>query len=383
MSVKLTQKMLNSWLESAWRDGYTKGVDGNDNLPDFSTFDPRGPEDGKKLSATEASSAEFNPCKCAARMFREGCGVQCTRKPFEGGRLCKTHQKNLSEQGEGFDLPFGWFDKERPTHHLDEKQHGKPIAWSDAKKSKSSSTKKRVPAKEMREQLTEMGISIDGLKGKELTLKYNDVMESKSETSSANPSPEPSESSSPPPSEPGSPTPSTGSPDGPYQDPSIEENHEIHLHTNSAGEQTEVLIYKCDDIDSGETDEDSGAGTGLPKKSDSKPNTTAEFKKLFQELGISADGLKGKKAYVERYEEYLKEKEPVEEETEDMSDDELETDTSNFTEIDYEGVEYLEDEDTGLLYNSAHQAVGKWNDGGDEIIWSSDTFRIAHETMKD
>jgi hypothetical protein len=61
----------------------------------------------------------------------------------------------------------------------------------------------------------------------------------------------------------------------------------------------------------------------------------------------------------------------------------LETDTSNFTEIDYEGVEYLEDEDTGLLYNSAHQAVGKWNDGGDEIIWSSETFRLAHETMKD
>ena len=46
------------------------------------------------------------------------------------------------------------------------------------KKSSKTSTKKRANAKEMREQLTEMGISIDGLKGKALTLKYNEVMDS-------------------------------------------------------------------------------------------------------------------------------------------------------------------------------------------------------------
>ncbi len=77
---------------------------------------------GKILSAKDAESADFNTCKCAARMFRERCDVQCTRKPFDGGLLCKTHQKMLDASGS---LPFGWFNKERPTHYLD----GKPIPW--------------------------------------------------------------------------------------------------------------------------------------------------------------------------------------------------------------------------------------------------------------
>ena len=394
-SVKLTQKMLNVWLEAVWRDGYTKGGSGEDSLPDFMALDPRGPGDGKKLSAKEAESSEYDPCKCAARMFREGCGVQCTRKPFEGGLLCKTHQNKLDGQGSQFDLPFGWFNKERPTHHLDEKDHGKSIAWSDTKKTRSES-KKRAPAKEMREKLTELGISIDGLKGKALTLKYNEVMDAKDSDTGSDTGSDSSENSSEIPSE---------TPSAPQETHTVHEQEQeqeqvqdeekkdeefkieesVEIVVNSNGSETEIHrqeLVPVDKKDESESD-DPAAGTGLPKKSDSTPTTTAEFKKYLQDLGISTEGLRGKKAFKDKYDEYHKSKESFDEETEDMSDDELETDTSNFTEIDYEGVEYLEDEDTGLLYNSAHQAVGKWNDGGDEIIWSSDTFRIAHETMKD
>ena len=54
MSIKITQKMLDNWLESSWRDGFTKGQSGSEeSVPDFSSFDPRGPEDGKKLSPFE------------------------------------------------------------------------------------------------------------------------------------------------------------------------------------------------------------------------------------------------------------------------------------------------------------------------------------------
>ena len=103
-------------------------------------------------------------------------------------------------------------------------------------------------------------------------------------------------------------------------------------------------------------------------------------------MGISTEGLRGKKAFKDKYDEYQKGKESAVddgEETEDMSDDELEKDTSSFVEVDYEGVEYLEDEETSNIYNAAHQLVGKWNEDGDEVIWSSDSFRVAHETMKD
>ena len=103
---------------------------------------------------------------------------------------------------------------------------------------------------------------------------------------------------------------------------------------------------------------------------------------MFQELGISADGLRGKKAFKDRYDQYLKEKEN-DEETEDMSDDELEKDISNFVEIDFEGVEYLEDEDTSNIYNASHQLVAKWNVDGDDFIWKSETFKTVHDTMKD
>tara|TARA_Y100000592_G_C5450606_1_gene308524 strand:- start:410 stop:1579 length:1170 start_codon:yes stop_codon:yes gene_type:complete len=386
-SVKLTQKMLNTWLEAAWRDGFTKGVDGEDSLPDFMALDPRGPEDGKKLSAKEAESADFNTCKCAARMFREGCGVQCTRKPFEGGLLCKTHQNKLDGQGSQFDLPFGWFNKERPTHHLDEKDHGKPIAWNDLKKSKSS-TKKRATAKEMREQLTEMGISIDGLKGKALTLKYNEVMDSKDSSDTDSGSDSVSESGSDTVSDTVSEIPTQPQATHTVLEQSQEQaqdEEKVDSEQEQAQEQ-QVDEEKVDQEQEDEESSDPAAGTGLVKSESSDvPATTAEFKKYFQDLGISTEGLRGKKAFKDKYDEYQKSKEsPVDdEETEDMSDDELEKDTSSFVEVDYEGVEYLEDEETSNIYNASHQLVGKWNEDGDKILWSSDSFRVAHDTMKD
>lgn len=400
-SVKLTQKMLDTWLEAAWRDGFSKGVDGEDSIPDFSSLDPRGPEDGKKLAPAEAQLAEYNPCKCGARMFREGFGVQCSRKPFGGGLLCKTHQKVIDEQPSEFDLPFGWFNKERPMQHLDQKQHGKPIAWNDTKKSKTTNTKKRATAKEMREQLTEMGVSIDGLKGKALTLKYNEVMDSQQKPATDSQSSEEQHHE----------IPST-----PQDTHTLSEVQEVEIKTtieivkNHNGSETEIhrqeLIPKNPETDSqnesvNDTEsEDPAAGTGLIKGSpkpkpespksetqDSVPSTTAEFKKFFSEIGISTEGLRGKGAYKQRYIQHLKEQEQKQEqdgeETEDMSDEELGLDTSNFVEVDFEGVEYLEDEDTSNIYNVSHQLIGKWNDDGDDIIWADNTFKSAHETMKD
>ena len=396
--------MLDTWLEAAWRDGFSKRG-GEDVIPDFTTLDPRGPDDGKKLSPSEAQVAEYNPCKCGARMFREGYGVQCSRKPFGNGLLCKTHQKVIDEQSPEYDLAFGWFNKERPDHHLDHKQHGKPIAWGDRRKISKDSTKKRATAKEMREQLTELGISIDGLKGKALTLKYNEVMDSRKE-------PEDSQSES---NEEQKETHSI-----PHEAPSIpEEAHTlreqdieqdveqdveqvveqvteqeveiketVEIVKNHNGSETEihrqelVLVETENDSDS----EDPAAGTGLnteSPKGDSVPSTTTEFKRLFQELGITSEGLKGKKAFKDRYDKYLKEKEQGEE-TEDMSDeDELEKDETNYVEIDFEGIEYLEDEDTSNIYNTSHDLVGKWDDDGTEIIWLSESAKADHDSKKD
>ena len=113
------------------------------------------------------------------------------------------------------------------------------------------------------------------------------------------------------------------------------------------------------------------------------PSSVAEFKAVFSDLGISTDGLKGKKNYLERYNQYIQSSKENDEDTEDMEDEELQLDTKQFVEIDFEGVEYLEDEDSGEIYSTSHQLVGKWTENCDDIIWTNDTFRISHETNKD
>ena len=48
-------------------------------------------------------------------------------------------------------------------------------------------------------------------------------------------------------------------------------------------------------------------------------------------------------------------------------------------EIEFEDVEYLEDESTGEIYNSSHQLIGEWNEDGDDIIWKSSKFKKTHD----
>lgn len=66
-----------------------------------------------------------------------------------------------------------------------------------------------------------------------------------------------------------------------------------------------------------------------------------------------------------------------------MEEEELQLDEKNFIEIDFEGVEYLEDEDSGEIYSTSHELVGKWTEDCDDIIWSNESFRLSHESKKD
>jgi len=65
---------------------------------------------------------------------------------------------------------------------------------------------------------------------------------------------------------------------------------------------------------------------------------------------------------------------------EDKSNYEEISHEGNFEEISHEGVDYLEDEETGNIYNMDFKLVGKWNENNDDIMWVSDDFRITHES---
>ena len=192
-SNRLTQKLVHQWLHEAWRDGFTKGVDGRDEIPDFHLLDPRKKNQVPKPDPQELSQDPFDPLRCNARVWNSGWGKQCNCKKIDGNDLCKSHQEKFKSLGQGLDLGLGRYDQPRPSHSLDKlpedpqyKQHN----WADIRKTgKSPNRKKKVPAKLMREQLTELGVSIDGLKGRALTDRYNQVMEEQSISSVRDQSP--------------------------------------------------------------------------------------------------------------------------------------------------------------------------------------------------
>jgi hypothetical protein len=106
------------------------------------------------------------------------------------------------------------------------------------------------------------------------------------------------------------------------------------------------------------------------------PRTVPAFKKKYKEMDIPSseyNTLKGLQQHREFWKNYN-----MRDNVSESSDEERE-----FVEMDFDGVEYLEDENSGDIFNTKHQKIGKWNDVGDEVLWLNDSFRTNHETMKD
>mgnify|MGYP001368148026 CR=1 FL=1 len=67
----------------------------------------------------------------------------------------------------------------------------------------------------------------------------------------------------------------------------------------------------------------------------------------------------------------------------DKFQEEIDKDEIDYMEIDFEGVEYLEDENSGQIYSVNHQLLGKWNENFDDILWVNESFKVQHDTTKD
>ena len=369
---KMTPAM-DLWLTAVWRDGFTKGVDGRDEIPIFADLYPEVKDSAD--SPEHLSSLPFNAEKCEARILKDGYGVQCTRSPFESGCLCKMHQKKFDGLADGLDVPFGRFNKDRPLLSLD-KEEGNKIAWHDIKKEKKGKSP-TMKVGDLRDYLSTRipNENFKGLKKNELQELYDKEKASELENPVA-----PVE---------------TEAPVAPVEVENVEEQgadlvdshaQRVAEFVADAAEQDEAAVEATvDELDeetpapllSEQSEEeigemlDDGAGTGLTLEPE-YPKTVLEYNELFKKIGITTDGLKGKRAFRMKYDEYLKEKE---EET-----DELDEDRSDFDEIDSESVDYLEDIETGKIYNMKHIHIGSWNDDCDDIIWVADEFREQHET---
>lgn len=354
-TITFTPEFLDA-CKNLWRDGFNKsagGRGGDDDYPDFSSFFSNVqtlPTKSKKEepSYEELEKLPFNKEKCEARVEKYGYAIQCTRNP-KGGCLCGLHQNMLDNLPEGAtDLRYGRFNQPRPEKDF---YKGETIKWDGAtrktkktqKSNDTSGAKPKLKVGEMKDYLTSRIPAADfrGLKKPELTELYMKVKEKENSTSS--------EEENTPPAE-------------------------------SPGKTEKTAENKP---------KDDGEGVGLHLIPDT-PKTVSDYKLLFKELSIDTDGMRGLRAYKQAYQDYLREKEEKEEKekTQPMSDeedddiDELKEDKHSYDETDFEGVSYLEDEDSGKIYNLRHQHVGKWNEDVDDIIWVSDEFRENHETAR-
>jgi hypothetical protein len=280
------------------------------------------------------------------------------------------------------DIPFGRYNKQRPTHSLDRPDGGNKIAWHDTKQERAPRSSKAPNMKvgELRDYLSTR-IPNENFKGmKKVELKELYEKEKAKELQSESIEEKPEENVEDPVEE--KPVENVEDPveEKPEEKPEevekspIDSTNAIDEAKRNCGDRLEKLEEKENPDVSEKVSSGEGTLVGTI------PRTKPEYVELFKKLGIDSDGLSGIRAYKQRYDEYLKEKE---EETEDMSDedvgDDLQEDKSSFQKIDFEGVEYLEDEDTADLYNTAYKKVGKWNDDCDDIIWESPEFKEEHE----
>ena len=67
---------------------------------------------------------------------------------------------------------------------------------------------------------------------------------------------------------------------------------------------------------------------------------------------------------------------------EKLSGSTIDTTTMKIEEITFEGVEYVEDMNTGKVYSLGYEHLGEWNGDCDKIIWVNDGARINHDAKK-
>jgi len=378
-TIHFTHEFIKA-CEGIWRDGFNKGVNGEDNLPNFKEFFSQGKSKIKEEpSYVELEKSPFNPEKCEARVEKFGYAIQCTRSPFEGGCLCKTHQNIMDKLPEGAtDLRYGRFNQPRPEKDFFK---GEIIKWGPKKgrsKDKKDDSKPKLKVGEMREFLSSRipNTVFKGMKKKELSVLY--LQELEKEDTSSNSSEEEQQPEKPEqPEQPEKPEQSE-QPEKP-EEPEKPEKPEKPEQPEEP-EQPEKPEQLEDKV------EDDGAGTGLSLEP-IKPSSISGYKELFDKIGIDYSNIKGIRSYKQAYEDHLKAQEEAEagEKTEQLSeddDDDLQEDTHKYDETNFEGVDYLEDEDTAKVYNLKGQHVGKWNEDIDDIIWISEQFKTDHENSR-
>lgn len=404
MSAPKTMKiaLVEKWIAECQRVSQ-ECIDQGKPLPDFISLDPRKsdmPVD-EKHDWPKLSQLPFDTCRCHARMFKAGYAVQCSRVPNTdedpNSTFCKTHSNQLKKVAPGRTLRFGTYDQPRPDKWLDV-EDGNSIAWADQRTKKSSAgngsrkSKTSLKVGELREYLASRipNEQLKGLKKPDLEDLYLKEKANEKSPTEENSSPIPEENSSPIPEE-------------MEPEPEMETEEQLHLEpqetvvddtnrqklVDEADTQVEkefiaendCKIVRHQSQDGKPVEVIIGSGLENTQEPPSQPRSLPDFHRLFEANGIPKEqyeDLKGLRDYKKFWDQYQSRDIDYGSDTDELSEDE-----TNYSEIEYHGVSYLEDENSGKIYDAKKKHLGQWDASFDEIEWNTPEIQAEQEKLRE
>jgi hypothetical protein len=297
---------------------------------------------------------------------------------MDGTIFCKRCEKEFGEKGA---LPFGLYNESRPTHDLTNLPHKLP--WADLRKdSKSSNPKMKVA--EIREKLEELGLETTGKKA-EILERLNAATSGGAE--------EPQEvvvkkqskkkmmvKNSPKKMIRKIPQPEKPHPAGEAQEEAELLDAPIAKQPEQIQESLRQLVGRAQENARVKKQQDAVPAEPAPIPAEAAPVEDPELS-----YGTGDEDAANDDSEEEEYNNEPNllqqakfcpaEPKAVPKAEPELDYEELGGDIEDYTEIDYEGVDYLYDEDSGSVYNMQGVVVGEWHEE-DGILWAKNQIGV-------
>ena len=340
---------------------------------------------GSGRSSNDPSLAEkdtpYDESLCCKRVWNSGLGGQCQHAPIEDSVFCTRCEKEFAKKGE---MPFGLYNKERPTHDLTNLKHKLP--WADLKAAVSVQSKLKVS--DIREKLEEMGMDTTGKKAELLErlnaalsgepanpkpaeevlikpLKKKKMMVKKSPKKMVKKAVE------------GKPEPAEGR----MAEVMVGANGQvINMDLGpveiAAPAPVEIVAPAPVEMEAVKKNEDDGWANDTEELSDEEDEEPAPAEIAAPAPAEIAAPAPVAPAPVEIA--ALAPESPEVSDNEVTDDEDADFDTDDFEEIEVDGIDYLYDDNLGDVYNMQGTIIGKW-DEGEGIIWADNAVGAQAE----
>jgi hypothetical protein len=327
----------------------------------------------KSSNDPELANLPYDSNLCAKRMWNGGFGCQCQKPSAEEG-LCPRHHKMMTDYG-GV-LPHGLYNEERPL--LDPTKPSKKHPWADLKSDDSASNGSKMKVQDIRDKLDEMGLDTSGKKAVILE-RLNDAHDAENQDMEVAPdeqSPKKEKKKEKKEKKKEKKEKKKGKKDKMVLTPKKIVDPEPQLNKEEeeemdAPEEPQVEKEEQEQEEEQEEEAPEEAAEEAPEEAaEEAPEEAAEeapeeaAEEAPEEAAEEAPEEAAEEAPEEAAEEAPEEAAEDDDTNDSSSEDELDSDDLN--EVEFEGVDYLVNEEDDV-FSMAARKIGKWDDGS--MIW--------------